>query len=61
MVVGTALSLLPLKSSSSSCSSRASLLQEVKVEVCQTAARCDLDISLYSGVIGAQSSATRVQ
>ena len=33
MVVGTARSLLPLRSSSSSCSSRASLLQEVEVEL----------------------------
>lgn len=30
MVVGTALSLLPLRSSSSSCSSRASLLKEME-------------------------------
>lgn len=33
MVVGTDLSLLPLRSSSSSCSSRASLLREAKAEV----------------------------
>lgn len=31
MVVGTAFSLLPLRSSSSSCSSRASLLQQVEM------------------------------
>lgn len=38
MVVGTALSLLPLRSSSSSCSSRASLLQEAETRLHQRAA-----------------------
>lgn len=41
MVVGTALSLLPLRSSSSSCSSRASLLQEREIRLYQNAATAD--------------------
>lgn len=36
MVVGTALSLLPLRSSSSSCSSRASLLREMEARLRQS-------------------------